>query len=74
MKPKWTEPFHGVQHLGEYSMKQPWVTVSDHGTFAELSMWFPGCGFSPHRKTCNNAEEARRKGERWLSNQKKLRQ
>lgn len=64
--PAWTAPFHGVQHLGKFSTKAHWVTVCDYGTFAELSCWFPGCGFSPIHSTHDNAAQARREGEKYM--------
>jgi hypothetical protein len=66
----WTEPFHGVQHLGaEGSLTRSyWATVEDHGTFASLCRWFPGCGFEPHRSDHKTLAEAKRLGERWVRN------
>jgi hypothetical protein len=65
-KHEWTTPFHGVTHLGEYGTKTHWVTVCEYESFAELARWFPGCGFSPIKSDHDNAEQAKRAGERWL--------
>lgn len=66
MKHTWTKPFHGVQHLGEYHDRF-WCTVCDYDTFAELSRWTPGCGFSPMNSTHLTAANARAVGEEWLT-------
>lgn len=62
----WTKPYYGVQHLGEFSLQKPWVTVCDYSTFALLHCHFPGCGFSPVEKRFKSAQDARIAGERYL--------
>lgn len=59
----WTKPFLGIQHLGTDTR---WVTVTDHGSSAELTCWFPGCGFRPDVTTHTDAEKAREAGEAWF--------
>lgn len=63
----WTRPYCGVTHLGEKAGPSSWwVTVTDRGSFAELSCWFPGCGFSPLKSTHDTVEQAKTAGEKWL--------
>ncbi len=62
----WTKPYYGVQHLGEMGTGRHRVTVCDHGSFALLHKWFPGCAFSPTESTHANAAEARAEGEDYL--------
>lgn len=59
----WTKPFHGVQHLGADNR---WATVTDRGSSADLTCWFPGCGFRLEVSTHTDAEKARRAGETWF--------
>lgn len=61
----WTTPYYGVSHL-EGQNKRYRVTIEDRGTFADLSLWFPGCGFSPIHQQHDSAEAARAAGEEWL--------
>lgn len=65
--PAWSKPYHGVQHLGCYGPRNHWCTVEDYGTFADLSCWFPGCGFYPKHSKHSTAAEARAAGERYLA-------
>lgn len=67
----WSEPFHGVQHLGKPSDGY-WVSIADYGTVAELALWFPGCKFSPMKETHDTAESARAAGQSWLKSQRKI--
>lgn len=62
----WSEPYHGVQHLGEFGTQRWWVTVEDHCSWATLNCWFPGCAFSPQESSHTSAAEARAVGEKWL--------
>ena len=62
----WTAPHHGVQHAGEYGLRSHWCTVADYGSFAALTLWAPGCGFSPSNRDMPSAEAAREAGEQWL--------
>lgn len=66
MATTWTKPFHGVQHTAKLATGH-WCTVEDHGTFTRLSMWKPGCGFSPEQRTFDTPAEARAAGEAWLN-------
>jgi hypothetical protein len=59
----WTKPFHGVQHLGD---RPRWVTVTDRGSFGELTRWYPGCGYNPLQSMHPTADAARAAGERWM--------
>ena len=62
----WTEPFHGVQHFGVFGSKTNWATVEDHGSFATLYRWFPGCGFSPTTHDFESVAEAKAIGETFV--------
>lgn len=62
----WSRPYCGVSHRGQFGIRNWWVTVRDHGTFAILLCWFPGCGFSPHETLHGSATEARAAGDAWL--------
>ena len=59
----WTKPFHGMQHLGTGNR---WATVTNYGSSAELTCWFPGCGFRPDVTTHTDADRARQAGESWF--------
>ena len=61
---EWTKEYYGLSHLGEFSTKKLWVTVTRYSNGrATLSKWFPGCQFSPEETTFKNVEEAKRQGE-----------
>lgn len=62
----WTKPHHGVTHYGE-PIDGYWATVIDWEKFAELSKWFPGCGFSPIHETYDTVSEAKAAGELWAN-------
>jgi hypothetical protein len=62
---QWTAPYFGVQHLNMHGKKSR-VSVCDYGTFAEVHLWFPGCGFSPINRHHDSAELARADGEKWI--------
>lgn len=62
----WTPPFHGVTH-GNVQGKRSYATVSDYDTFAELSLWFYGCGLRPIKQTHDTAQQAREAAEAWLA-------
>lgn len=67
MKDDWTESFYGVLHLGQFSAESSWwATINDYGSFVELLLWFPKCGFSPHQSDHATVAEAKRKGARWV--------
>ena len=61
----WTTPFHGVTHCGKLGDKR-WATVSDFGSFAILSEWWRGCGFSPDIREFDTVEQAKEAGESWI--------
>lgn len=61
----WTRPYYGITHL-ESADRRYRATVSDRRTFVTLSLWFPGCGFSPEQRTANSVAEAKSEGEAWL--------
>lgn len=63
---EWTTPFHGVSHL-IVAGKKSHATITDRGTFADLSRWFPGCGFGPTHTMHASADEAKAIGEQWMS-------
>lgn len=64
--PGWTEPYFGVQHLGDFSLVSRWCTVEDYGTFAELDRHIPGAGLCANKEAFSTAELARRAGEKWM--------
>jgi hypothetical protein len=65
---QWSEPYHGLQHLGELNTKGHWVTVIDYSAkFAELLCRFPGCGFGQAIETRHDTvEEAKKAGEKYM--------
>lgn len=63
----WTKPFHGVTHNGTAGHTNWWATVVDHGEWAELKCWHPGCGFRPTVTHHDNVEQAKAAGEAWLT-------
>jgi hypothetical protein len=65
MSTTWTAPYHGVSHSSTPG-KKSYATVTDHGSFADLSMWFPGCGFSPTKQQHDSVEQAKQAAEAWL--------
>lgn len=64
-KPEWSKPYCNTTHLGRISDPR-WSTVTDFGSFAELTKWSRGCGFSPAHATYDTAEQARAAGELWV--------
>lgn len=62
----WTKRYCGVTHLNAAAKKSR-ATVVDHGSFAELQRWFPGCGFSPIVSQHETSEEAKAAGESWIA-------
>lgn len=62
----WTNPFYGVTHCGQFGLKNKWATVEDYDSFAKLSKWFPGCGFSPIQSEHETAFLAKQEAELWL--------
>lgn len=63
---EWSRPNLGVQHLKAPNTRR-WATVTDRGSFAELSCWYPDCGFSPMESTHTDAQSAREAGERYVA-------
>lgn len=64
----WSKPYHGVSHLGEFSTQKRWCTITVWGdALTELFLWFPGCGFSPHKSTHSTEQEAKSKAEKWMN-------
>ncbi len=63
---KWTKPYYGVEHLGDWSPESWWATIEDHNTFVKLLRWFPKCQFHPHESFHDTILEAKQKGERWV--------
>lgn len=66
----WSKPFHGVQHLkiSDSIVDDPWCTVVDYVTFAELYKHVPGSStyFSRKPEFFSSAAEARVAGMEWL--------
>ena len=60
---EWTKEYCGVQHLGKPNQGKTWFTVERHKTFADLSEWYPGCGFHPIDTTYGTVEEAKQAAE-----------
>jgi len=65
---RWSDPYYGLSHLGELEAGKRRVSVQDHGNFALLCKWWPGCGFSPTEMHHKTVTEAKRAGEHWLNN------
>lgn len=66
-KLKWSHVYWGIQHLGNYSNKNHWVTVIDYKKFAILNCHFPGCSFGQAVEVrYDTVLLARRAGERYL--------
>jgi hypothetical protein len=63
----WSAPFHGMQHLDDPSRATRWATVTDHGSFAKLACWYPGCGLRPTVTQHESAAAARTAGERFIA-------
>lgn len=61
----WTAPYFGLQHTqkDKYGRR---CSVQDYKQWAELHMWFEGCGLSPRTSHHDTVEEARAAGEKWL--------
>lgn len=68
LKPYWSKPYCGVQHLGQpgHSYGLYWVTIEDWESFAILKKWFPGCGFNAEEQTFNSLEETIKEGEKYI--------
>lgn len=60
----WTKPYYGLTHLCTGKWR---VSVTDHGSFAELHCWFPGCAFSPTETRHQDVVAAKEAGEKWLA-------
>ena len=61
----WTAPYFGVQHTQKDKHGRR-CSVQDNKQWAELHMWFEGCGFNPRTSHYDTVEEAREAGEKWL--------
>ncbi len=61
----WTKPYCGVTHLGN-NLRGYRLTVSDYGTFATLTRWYPGCAFHPLSSDHNTVKAAKETEEAWL--------
>lgn len=66
----WSAPLAGLSHLLSVDPSR-WATVVDHGTWAELNRWYPGCKFRPIESRFDTVEHehAKRAGEKWLEEQ-----
>lgn len=63
---KWSAPFHGVQHLS--GMKRGFqVTVTDYDSFAECSVFVPGCEFNATDSNHDTLAQAQAHGEQQAS-------
>ena len=63
----WTKPHCSTQHLETADRRHRCTVVEYSADFAELSRWYPGCGFNPIHSRHGSAAEARASGEKWLS-------
>lgn len=64
----WSTPIAGVSHRDGKS--RDWrATVTDYGSFAELTCWYPGCSHSPLESIHPTAQEAKEVGDAWLGEQ-----
>lgn len=66
LKPYWSRPYYGIQHLGDGRPESYWATVVDYKSFTILKKWFPGCGFDPEEETFYSLEEAIKEGEKYI--------
>lgn len=62
---EWSEPFHGVTHIGTPDDVR-WATVEDCGGYAHLMRWMKGEGFSCRHGRFPSVEEAKAAGEAWV--------
>ena len=62
---RWTTPYFGLQHT-EKDTRGRRCSVQSNGPWAELQMWFLGCGFNPMVSAHDTPDEARAAGEKWL--------
>lgn len=62
---EWTEPFHGVTHLGSPDDIR-WATVQDCDGYAQLLKWARGEGFRCSHGRLATVDEAKRAGEAWV--------
>lgn len=61
----WSVPLEGVSHKD--GKGREWrATVTDYGSFAELTCWYPGCSHSPLQSVHPTAQEAKEVGDAWL--------
>lgn len=67
----WSEPFHGVTHSSTPSRKS-YATIVDRGSFAELSLYYPGCGFRPTKAQHDNVADAKVEALLWLQRKETL--
>lgn len=63
---EWTEPFHGVTHLGSPDDIR-WATVQDCDGDAQLLKWMRGDGFRCLHERHADVDEAKRAGEAWVA-------
>lgn len=64
----WTKPYLGVSHLS-IAGKKSRASISELGygtTRTEVSLWFPGCGFSPINELHDSPEAAKARAEQWM--------
>ena len=64
----WSKPLAGVSHK-EGKTREWRATVTDYGSFAELTCWYPGCSLSPLESIHPTAQEAKEVGDAWLGEQ-----
>lgn len=65
---KWTAPYHGVTHGSTGNgVSVPWATVTDRGTWAEMTKHHPHVALTKRETTQHNSvQEAKAAGEAWL--------
>lgn len=64
----WTAPYYGLTHL-ESADRRFRASVNTTDGWSELSMWTPGCGFSPQTRLFRgegHEAAAKADGEAWL--------
>lgn len=61
----WSTPFHGVTHSSTPG-KKSFATITDRGSFADLSLNYPGCNFNPIKSQHTDVAAAKAAALLWL--------
>lgn len=68
MSTTWTLPFHGVSH-SRTEGKKAYGTITERGSWVELTLWYPGCGFNPAKQPHDSVVDARLAYNEWIKGQ-----